>query len=189
MGGGRYQAQTPYYPAPALIQPYNRSMTNKMNVCPFPTLLTITVDPLQNAQLSIGFQPLYEAIHIYSSLGKLEELRTTYDADRRRQMDLLLPATLNIDENGSELRNLLANITGFAVIERATSIKAQTFRSQSEVEALWDLMCVRVIHLVTDTVSKIVDSKLLLLVKDLIELFMHTVQVHRFRRILTRVEL
>jgi exocyst complex component 6 len=151
---------------------------DEQNECMCPsTLLMGIVDPLQNDQILISFQPLHEAIHIYTALGKHEELRSTYDADRRRQMDLLLPTALNIDKNGSELRNLLANIAGFAVIERATSVKAQSFRSRTEIESLWEMMCVRVTDLVADTVSKIVDSKLLLLVKDLIELFMHTVLV------------
>jgi len=138
-------------------------------------------DPLQNDMLSINFQPLYEAIHIYTSLGKAEELRDTYDADRRKQMDLLIPSSLNVDEHAIELQNLLANIAGFAIIERATSIKVQTFRSASEVESLWDVMCARVIDLITDTVAKIVDSKLLLSVKDTLALFMQTVQRYDFQ--------
>jgi len=140
-------------------------------------MLTNAVDPLQNKSLSISFQPLYEAIHIHSSLGKGEELRDTYDTDRRKQMDLLIPASLNINEHTHELQDLLANIAGFAIIERATSVKVQTFRTASEVESLWEAMCARVIDLIADTVAKILDSKVLLSVRDALELFMQTVQV------------
>ena len=104
-------------------------------------------------------------------------------------MDLLLPSILTIDGRGADLRHLLANIAGFAVIERATSVKAQTFRSTSEVESLWDIMCTRMINLITDTVSKIGNSKILLLVKEMIELFMYTVQVPMILRFIDFVEL
>ena len=92
-------------------------------------------------------------------------------------MDLLLPSSLIIDEHGTQLHDLLANITGYAVIERITVSKAQSFRSKPEIEAIWDTMCSRLINLLTDTVTKVVDPKPLLLIKELIELFLQTVQV------------
>jgi exocyst complex component 6 len=117
-------------------------------------------------------------MHIYDCLNKSEELRSTYEADRRKQMDLLLPSYLNLDD-GRHLRNFLANITGFSIIERSTAAKTHDFRSVSEIEALWDMLCVRVIDLITETVAKISEPRVLLTLKDSVTLFMQTMQVRQ----------
>jgi len=146
---------------------------------PLTTLLT-TVDPLNNDKIVIEFLPLYEAMHICGSLGKGDELVRTYEKDRRKQMDLLLPSYLNLDDNGKQLHDLLADITGFSILERATAKKTMDFRSVSEIEGLWDIMCDRVIDLITETVEKIKDPKVLLRVKESVTIFMHTIQVCPF---------
>ena len=135
------------------------------------------VDALNNETIQIDFSPLYEAIHIYDCLNKAQELQDNYEADRRKQMDLLLPSSLSADDDGTALRNLLANITGFSVIERTTTIKTYNFRTSSQIEALWDVLCARVIDLLTETVAKITEPRLLLIIKDSVMLFMQTIQV------------
>lgn len=116
-------------------------------------------------------------MHIYDCLSKGEELRNSYEADRRKQMDLLLPSYLNLDDDGSQLRDLLADITGFSIIERSTTAKTHNFRSVLEVEALWEILCSRVIDLITETVAKINEPRVLLSVKHSVTLFMQTIQV------------
>ena len=118
-------------------------------------------------------------MHIYNCLNKADEFRDTYNVDRRKQMDLLLPASLNLDDDGQYLRDLLANITGFAIIERATTSKTQNFRSVSEIEELWDIMCMRVIDLITEAVAHIKEPRVLLSVKSSVMLFMQTIQVQQ----------
>lgn len=41
------------------------------------------VDVLNNDKLKVDFKPLFECIHIYDTLGSLEELRISYQADRK----------------------------------------------------------------------------------------------------------
>lgn len=136
------------------------------------------VDPLNNDAFAIDFLPLYEAMHIYDCLSKGEELKNTYDADRRKQMDLLLPSYLNLDDDGRCLRDLLADIAGFSIIERSTVARTHNFRSVSEIEVLWDILCARVIDLITETVTRITEPRVLLSVKDSVTLFMQTIQVY-----------
>jgi hypothetical protein len=136
-------------------------------------------DPLHNQTIVVEFQPLYEAMHIYDCLNKADEFRDTYSADRRKQMDLLLPSSINLDDDGQYLRDLLANITGFAILERATASKTQNFRSVSEIEGLWDFMCMRVIDLITEAVANIKEPRVLLSVKSSVMLFMQTIQFFR----------
>jgi exocyst complex component 6 len=155
-----------------------------MTVCALlKRLLMPKVDPLNHDSIVIEFQPLYEAMHIYDCLNKNEEFRDAYNEDRRKQMDLLLPATLNLNDDGQSLRDLLANITGFAIIERATASKTQNFRSVSEIEGLWDIMCTRLINLISDTVANINEPRLLLSVKSSVMLFMQTIQVYSHRQL------
>jgi exocyst complex component 6 len=158
---------------------------SKMTVLHPKEVSDVSVDPLNNERISIDFQPLYEAIHIYNCLNKGDELRESYEADRRGQMNLLLPSDINLDDGGKYLRILLANITGFSIIERATTARTQNFRSVSEIEALWDIMCSGVIDLVTETVERLTQPRTILTVKDAMMLFMQTIQVYQIKEILT----
>lgn len=38
---------------------------------------------LDNDKLKVDFQPLYQCIHIYTTLDSLDELRKSYQADRK----------------------------------------------------------------------------------------------------------
>lgn len=42
---------------------------------------------LDNDQLHVDFKPLYECIHIYSALDSLDEIRRSYQADRKVCLD------------------------------------------------------------------------------------------------------
>ena len=47
-------------------------------------LLILCLDNvLDNDQLQVDFKPLYECIHIYSALDSLDEIRRSYQADRK----------------------------------------------------------------------------------------------------------
>ena len=46
---------------------------------------------LDNEKLRVDFKPLYECIHIYTSLDSLDELRKSYQADRKVILLLLSP--------------------------------------------------------------------------------------------------
>lgn len=79
------------------------------------------------------FTPLFEAMHIYDTLGKREQFKAEYAADRRRQKDLIIPSSLNLlDEECGDLSSLLESIAGFAIIEKATMGKTTNLRQQSD---------------------------------------------------------
>lgn len=42
-----------------------------------------SVNVLNNDKLEVDFKPLFQCIHIYDTLGLLEELRNSYQADRK----------------------------------------------------------------------------------------------------------
>lgn len=91
-------------------------------------------DVLNNEEVQVDFSPLFEAIHIHDALGQSDKFRQDYSATRRRQKELLLPASLNLlDEDAGELSTLLESIAGFAIVEKATVMKTENLRSLADV--------------------------------------------------------
>ncbi|KAK0490802.1 rsec15 [Armillaria novae-zelandiae] len=91
-------------------------------------------DVLNNDELKIDFKPLFECIHIYTTLDSLNELQRSYQADRKAQSDLILPDPLPI----SSLPSLVQEISGFFIVESHVLETTGTFRSQRDVEELWE---------------------------------------------------
>lgn len=52
----------------------------------------ILVNVLDNEHITVDFKPLYECIHIYSTLNSLDDLRRSYQADRK----VLIPPMLHL---------------------------------------------------------------------------------------------
>lgn len=96
-------------------------------------------DVLNNEEAGIetDFSTLFEAMHINETLGKADQFRAEYAADRRTQKDLIIPTKLNLlDEDCGDLSSLLESIAGFAIIEKATMSKTTSLRQQADVSAL-----------------------------------------------------
>lgn len=91
-------------------------------------------DVLNNEDLQVDFTPLFECLHIHQSLGQMDKFRAEYAATRRRQKELLLPATISlVDEEMAGLHTLLEDMAGFAIVERATMKRAPDLRSSIDV--------------------------------------------------------
>ena len=60
-----------------------------------PNLNRMTVNVLNNEKLQVDFKPLFECIHIYTSLDSLNELQKSYQADRKVQYicSILMPSS------------------------------------------------------------------------------------------------
>ncbi|KAF7291070.1 Rsec15 protein [Mycena chlorophos] len=91
-------------------------------------------DVLNNEQIRVDFRPLFECIHIYTTLDSLDELQKSYQADRKAQSDLILPNPLPL----SSLPSLIQEISGFFIIETHVLQTTGNFRSERDVEELWD---------------------------------------------------
>lgn len=133
-------------------------------------------DVLNNEEVQVDFSPLFECLHIHEALGQTDKFRTEYAATRRQQKDLLLPTTLRLDdEENAGLSSLLEGITGFAIVERATMMKTpDNFRSQSDVDELWDNMCQSAIKLISSALPTVENDEKLLKIKGVIALFIQT---------------
>ncbi|KAK3676325.1 Rab GTPase-binding exocyst subunit S15 [Recurvomyces mirabilis] len=132
-------------------------------------------DVLHNDEVQVNFSPLFECLHIHDALGQTDKFRADYAATRRRQKDLLIPQTLNLqDDELNSLSSLLEGIAGFAIIEKATMAKTENFRAQSDVDELWDSMCQSAITLLSNALRTIESDDKLLKIKGIIALFIQT---------------
>ncbi|KAJ4337597.1 Rab GTPase-binding exocyst subunit S15 [Didymella glomerata] len=123
------------------------------------------------------FSPLFLAIHINETLGKSDQFKAEYAADRRTQKDLIIPSKLNLlQDECDDLSSLLESIAGFAIIEKATMAKTTNLRQQADVDELWDSMCQSAIKLITDSLPTVESDELLLKIKGRIALFMLTME-------------
>jgi hypothetical protein len=124
------------------------------------------------------FTPLFEAMHIYDTLGKREQFKEEYTKDRREQGSLIIPQSLRLlDDECGDLSSLLESIAGFSIIEKATQAKTTNLRTQADVDELWDTMCGRAIELITIALPTVDNDELLLKIKGRIALFMLTMEV------------
>ncbi|ODQ55686.1 exocyst complex subunit Sec15-like protein [Saitoella complicata NRRL Y-17804] len=135
---------------------------------------------IDNDRVRIDFTPLHECIHIYSQLGLSEELRTSFEQDRRRQRDLLLPASLTVEggDVAASLEVLLEDITGFAIIEQETlkQTRGTNLRSSHEINDLFASLTKRVMSLTLSALAKTSNPDTLLRVKNILVLFIQTVE-------------
>jgi hypothetical protein len=139
--------------------------------------------------LKVDFKPLYQSIHIYSTLDSLDELRKSYQADRKvrsskmtlyllltvqkAQSDLILPGPLQLQS----LVPLTEQIIGFFIIESHILQTTGSFRSKAEVEELWDAIATRIAEAVDGALRNVTDPDSYLHVKETLIAFILTLEV------------
>ncbi|KAI3392212.1 hypothetical protein diail_6073 [Diaporthe ilicicola] len=134
-------------------------------------------DVLDNEELQVDFQPLYECLHIHQALGRSDKLRADYAATRRQQKDLLIPTSIHVDgDEEPSLNSLLEGIAGFAVIEKATMRRVPQLRSAVDVEELWDSMCTSAISLTSRSLGNVTNAEVLLKIKSVYALFIQSME-------------
>ncbi|KAL8706339.1 MAG: hypothetical protein Q9201_000593 [Fulgogasparrea decipioides] len=132
-------------------------------------------DILDNDDVQVDFTPLFECVHIHDALGQAEKFKAEYAATRRQQKDLLMSTSITlIDPDGASLSELLENIAGFSIVEKATMKKAPNLRSLADIDELWDSMCQTAIALVSNALYEVTNAELLLKIKGIIALFIQT---------------
>ncbi|KAI0921643.1 hypothetical protein AcW1_004442 [Taiwanofungus camphoratus] len=131
---------------------------------------------LDNDQLHVDFKPLYECIHIYSALDSLDEIRRSYQADRKAQSDLIIPEPLPL----ASLPQVTQEIVGFFIIETHVLNTTGSFRSLREVEDLWDALVKRIGAVVDNSLKNEVDPDSYLRVKEGLLSFIMTLESYSY---------
>jgi hypothetical protein len=139
-------------------------------------------DLLNNDDLQVDFTPLFEALHIHQSLGQMDKFRIEYATNRKIQKDLLLPASISLtDDEMANLHTLLEDIAGFAIVERTTMKRIPNLRSPVDVEDLWESLCQTAVSLIGKALPAVDNAEHLLKIKNLIAVFMQTMNSWNFQ--------
>ncbi|BGP21260.1 exocyst complex component, sec15 subunit [Rhodotorula toruloides] len=132
---------------------------------------------LDNDVVKINFEPLYTCIHIYDTLDAREELQLSYQADRRAQAGLLLSSTSSLNPFAlPALSTLLEEIVGFFLIESHVLRTTNSFRSEQDVEDLWNGMCERVVKIVDEGLAGCEEAEVFLGTKFKVLTFVQTLE-------------
>ena len=132
---------------------------------------------LDNEDLTVDFTPLFESLHIHQSLGKMDQFRSQYASTRRQQKELLIPSSISLlDEDMANLHTLLEEVAGFAIVEKETMKRVPDLRSPLEIDELWESLGQGSLALITKALPSVDNAEALLKVKNLIALFMQTME-------------
>ncbi|KAI0265860.1 exocyst complex component sec15 subunit [Gloeopeniophorella convolvens] len=135
-----------------------------------------TTDDMVLETLKVDFKPLYQSIHIYTALDSLDELRRSYQADRKAQSDLILPTPLQL----TSLVPLTEQIIGFFIIESHVLQTTGSFRSKPEVEELWDALAARLTEAVDGALRNETDPDSYLRAKEALMAFILTLEAYQY---------
>jgi hypothetical protein len=154
------------------------------------------VNVLEDEKLGVDFKPLYQCIHIYTALESLDELRKSYQADRKArasllppipvytltraqaQSDLILPSPIPL----AALPKLVHETTGFFVIEAFVLAHTGGFRAPRDVRELWAAVVARLVAGLAAALRGAQDPEALLAVKEQLLACMNTLEVRSVRR-------
>ncbi|SYW85213.1 related to secretory pathway protein (exocyst complex protein Sec15) [Ustilago bromivora] len=141
---------------------------------------------VDNEKVKVDFRPLYQCIHIHDALDAREELQASYQDDRRAQANLLLNQGISFTNTGGGgggggFPALLEEMVGFFIVEHdVISTTPSSFRSESEVDDLWETMCTRLVELVSLSLRDCKDTRIYVSAKTSIQLFIQTLETHGF---------
>ena len=153
-----------------------------------------TVDALDNDEIQINFKPLYQCIHIHEALDRKAEFQRNYQEDRKVSRDhiaipgstyLQTQATLilasRLSTTPSNLLNtlplLMQELVGFFIIENHVLRTMPDFRSQLDVDELWNEMCRRIVDIMGQGLKGCGEPEVFLQSKTEVLLFVQTLEV------------
>ncbi|CAG7848707.1 SubName: Full=Related to secretory pathway protein (Exocyst complex protein Sec15) {ECO:0000313/EMBL:CCA69070.1} [Serendipita indica DSM 11827] len=132
----------------------------------------VEYDVFDNDKLQVDFKPLYQSILIYTALEMLEELQKSYQADRKTQSTLILSSQMSLQS----LADLTEEITGFFIAETHVLQNTRGFRSQREVDELWEGVLERLNSSVASELETESDPEVFLGVKESLLAFTMTME-------------
>lgn len=136
---------------------------------------------MNNSEVQIDFEPLYQCIHIHDVLDLREELQKNYQEDRRAQANLLLSQGLSFHPSNPTFPSLLEEVVGFFLVEHHVLDTCPAgFRSEQEVDDLWEDMCERVVDIVSIGLRDCKDTRVFVGTKGVVQTFIQTLEGYSF---------
>lgn len=125
----------------------------------------------------IDFKPLYHCILVHATLDAKEELQMSYAEDRRAQASLMLTSTNLSPLTPKSLSELLDEMTGFFIIENNVFKTTNGFRSEQQVDELWDGMVDMLVTTLDEELRKTKEVEVYLEAKLKLVAFSQTMEV------------
>ncbi|WVQ82288.1 hypothetical protein IAT38_004416 [Cryptococcus sp. DSM 104549] len=138
----------------------------------------VEFDALDNDEINVDFRPLYQCIHIYEALGMKPELQRSYQEDRKTQATLILTSRMSTTPSSllTTLPLLMQELVGFFIIESHILHTMPDFRTQRDVDELWDEMCGRIGEVMSQGLKGCGEPEVFLESKTEVLLFVQTLE-------------
>lgn len=135
-------------------------------------------DILDNEEVHIDFRPLYQCIHIHSTLGKANSFRKMYEEDRQAQVDLIVSPSVNFNapEALKSMGKMLQELVGFFIVDHVVVHTTQEFRSKARVDVLWTMVSDKVTRLIADATRKCSDLQRLFEIRKMLMCFVSALE-------------
>ncbi|XP_034233965.1 exocyst complex component 6B isoform X1 [Thrips palmi] len=128
------------------------------------------------AQDLIDFSPVYRCLHIFSVLGSRDTFETYYRQQRKQQARLVLQPPTNMHESLEGYRTYIHGIVGFLVTEDHLLNTGNGLVSRSYLDELWGMALSKIVNALRTHSAYCTDATLMLKIKNLIMLFLTTLQ-------------
>lgn len=128
----------------------------------------------------VDFSPVYRCLHIYGCLGAREHFEQYYRVQRQQQAKLALQAPINMHENIDGYKNYFCGIIGFFVIEDHILTTGNGLVTKEYLDSIWNNSLQSVVASLRTHSSYCKDAKLMLQIKKIVILFIHTLQSYGY---------
>lgn len=131
----------------------------------------------------LDFRPLYQGLHIFSTLNVRSEFSDNFERNRNAQANLVLSPSFPLHSAAADLAKLeafLHEIVGFFVVEYVVMQTTANFRSKNVVDVLWDTAVEKLLSQLNQGLRGCNDVTLYTTIKALLIGFMHCMEYYQY---------
>ena len=171
-------------PLPPSLSNYENSLKDANSPFREPTecleKYSTSFDEETSATDIVDFSPVYRCLHIYGCLGAREHFEQYYRVQRQQQAKLALQAPMNMHENIDGYKNYFCGIIGFFVIEDHILTTGNGLVTKEYLDSIWNNSLQSVVASLRTHSSYCTDARLMLQIKRIVILFIHTLQSYGY---------
>ncbi|KAJ3341439.1 hypothetical protein HDU93_004840 [Gonapodya sp. JEL0774] len=133
---------------------------------------------VDNTTVRIDFRPLYQGLHIHTTLGLRDQFKVQYESDRRAQLDLVLTSHFNLRgvEDMVGFEGFLWDVVGFFVVESVVGETGGGLRTRAAIEKLWESAVTSILSITSSNLQDCGSPDLFLEIKLLLITFIQTLE-------------
>ncbi|XP_030842030.1 exocyst complex component 6B isoform X2 [Strongylocentrotus purpuratus] len=140
----------------------------------------ITFDFEVSPQDKVDFSPVYRCLHIYSVLGEREVFESYYRKQRTKQSKLAIQPQGNTYDSLDHYKKYFHQILGFFVLEDHVLSTTEGLVTREYLDDLWNTALSKIGSTLRNNSAICTDATLLLHIKNLVVLFVQTVNSYGF---------